>query len=62
VNLSPDSLKVVTACVEPSQATVEAGRRFQFERHWYFVTDLVDHGASKAVFNQMMEMRNSFNK
>jgi glutaminyl-tRNA synthetase len=61
-NLNPNSLSVVTAYVEPSLASVEAGQRFQFERHGYFVTDLVDHAAGKAVFNRVTGMKDSFSK
>ncbi len=59
-NLNPNSLSVVTACVEPSLASVAAGQRFQFERHGYFVTDLKDHAAGKAVFNRVTGMKDSF--
>jgi glutaminyl-tRNA synthetase len=61
-NLNPNSLSVVTAYVEPSLASVEAGQRFQFERHGYFVTDLKDHAAGKAVFNRVTGMKDSFSK
>jgi glutaminyl-tRNA synthetase len=61
-NLNPDSLSVVTACVEPSLASVEAGQRFQFERHGYFVTDLKNHAAGKAVFNRVTGMKDSWGK
>lgn len=61
-NLNPNSLSVVTAYVEPSLATVEAGQRFQFERHGYFVTDLVDHASGKAVFNRVTGMKDSWGK
>ena len=61
-NLNPDSLTVVTAYVEPSLANVQAGQRFQFERHGYFVTDLVDHCASKTVFNRVTGMKDSWAK
>ncbi|MDO9359890.1 MAG: glutamine--tRNA ligase/YqeY domain fusion protein [Polaromonas sp.] len=60
--LNPNSLSVVTAYVEPSLAAVEAGQRFQFERHGYFVTDLKDHAAGKAVFNRVTGMKDSFSK
>lgn len=60
--LNPDSLSVVTAYVEPSLASVEAGQRFQFERHGYFVTDLVDHTAGKVVFNRVTGMKDSWAK
>jgi len=61
-NLNPDSLSVVTAYVEPSLANVEAGQRFQFERHGYFVTDLLDHAPGKTVFNRVTGMKDSWAK
>jgi glutaminyl-tRNA synthetase len=61
-NLNPNSLSVVTAYVEPSLAKVEIGQRFQFERHGYFVTDLKDHAAGKAVFNRVTGMKDSWAK
>jgi glutaminyl-tRNA synthetase len=61
-NLNPNSLSVVTAYVEPSLASVSAGQRFQFERHGYFVTDLVDHSAGRAVFNRVTGMKDSWGK
>ena len=63
--LNPNSLKTVTAYVEPSLAKVPAGTRFQFERHGYFVTDLNDHligGEGKSVFNRATGMKDSFSK
>jgi len=60
--LNADSLKTVTAYVEPSLANVPAGQRFQFERHGYFATDLVDHSAGKAVFNRVTGMKDSWGK
>ncbi|WP_372826342.1 glutamine--tRNA ligase/YqeY domain fusion protein [Polaromonas sp.] len=60
--LNTDSLKTVTAFVEPSLANVPAGTRFQFERHGYFVTDLVDHKVGKVVFNRVTGMKDSWVK
>jgi glutaminyl-tRNA synthetase len=60
--LNAESLKIVTAYVEPSLARVPAGRRFQFERHGYFVTDLIDHGADRPVFNRVTGMKDSFSR
>jgi glutaminyl-tRNA synthetase len=60
--LNAESLQVVTAYVEPSLAHVPAGQRFQFERHGYFVTDLVDHTEAKAVFNRVTGMKDSWTK
>jgi glutaminyl-tRNA synthetase len=61
-NLNPYSLSVVTVYLEPSLANAEAGQRFQFERHGYFVTDLVDHAAGKAVFNRVTGMKDGWAK
>jgi len=60
--LNPDSLKVVTAYVEPSLAHVPAGAHFQFERHGYFVTDRVDHAGGKLVFNKITGLKDSWAK
>jgi len=61
--LNPDSLKVVTAIVEPSLAQAKPDQKFQFERHGYFVADRVDHGVDgKAVFNRAVGLRDSWGK
>ncbi len=60
--LNPGSLKVVTAYVEPSAAAAPAGQRFQFERHGYFVADMLDHQPGKAVFNRVTGMKDSWAK
>ncbi|WP_310626044.1 glutamine--tRNA ligase/YqeY domain fusion protein [Limnohabitans sp.] len=60
--LNPDSLKVVTAYVEPSLAHVPAGAHFQFERHGYFVTDRVDHAQGKLVFNKITGLKDTWAK
>ena len=39
-NLNPDSLRTITAKVEPSLADAEPGERFQFLRQGYFCVDL----------------------
>ena len=60
--LNPDSLKVVTAYVEPSLAHVSASAHFQFERHGYFVTDRVDHAGGKLVFNKITGLKDTWAK
>jgi glutaminyl-tRNA synthetase len=61
--LNPDSLKVVTAFVEPSLALAEPDQKFQFERFGYFVADRVDHVAgSKPVFNRVAGLKDSWGK
>jgi glutaminyl-tRNA synthetase len=60
--LNPDSLKVVTAYVEPSLANVPASAHFQFERHGYFVTDRVDHAGGQLVFNKITGLKDTWAK
>lgn len=60
--LNSDSLKVVTAFVEPSLASAAPDTRFQFERHGYFVTDRHDHAAGKPVFNKITGLKDSWGK
>lgn len=57
-NLNPDSLKVVSALVEPSLADVPAGARFQFERIGYFCAD-PDSKPEKPVFNRTVTLKDS---
>ncbi|MEI8029222.1 MAG: glutamine--tRNA ligase/YqeY domain fusion protein [Comamonadaceae bacterium] len=60
--LNPNSLKVVTAFVEPSLAAARADDKFQFERHGYFVADRVDHTSAKPVFNLAVGLRDGWGK
>ncbi|MBC7444292.1 MAG: glutamine--tRNA ligase/YqeY domain fusion protein [Polaromonas sp.] len=66
-NLNADSLKVMTAFVEPSLASggaieAKADDKFQFERHGYFVADRVDHATGKPVFNLAVGLKDSWGK
>ena len=62
-SLNPNSLKVVTAMVEPSLASAQPDQKFQFERHGYFVADRVDHvPGQRAVFNLAVGLRDSWAK
>jgi glutaminyl-tRNA synthetase len=61
--INPDSLKVITAKVEPALASVEPGFRCQFERTGYFIADARDHVAgTKPVFNRTVALRDSSKK
>ncbi len=55
--LNPDSVKVVTAYVEPSLAAALPDQKFQFERFGYFVADRLDHAAGKPVFNKITGLK-----
>ncbi len=62
-SLNPNSLKVVTAFVEPSLANALPDQKFQFERHGYFVADRVDHvQGAKPVFNLAVGLKDSWGK
>ncbi len=60
--LNPDSLKVITAYVEPALAQARPDDRFQFERHGYFVADRIEHAPGRPVFNKITGMKDSFGK
>jgi glutaminyl-tRNA synthetase len=60
-NLNPDSMKVITAQVEPSLASAKPLDRFQFERLGYFNVD-PDSTAEKLVFNRIVGLRDSWAK
>lgn len=60
-NLNPDSLKVVTAKVEPGLADLPSGEAVQFERNGYFCID-PDHTSEAPVFNRIVALRDSWAK
>ncbi|MGN0852124.1 MAG: glutamine--tRNA ligase/YqeY domain fusion protein [Kiritimatiellia bacterium] len=58
--LNPDSLKKVSAYVEPALAQAAPGDRFQFERTGYFVADSKDSRAGAPVFNRTVVLKDSY--
>ena len=60
--LNPESLKTVTAWVEPTLARAQADDKFQFERHGYFVADRKDHAPGRLVFNRITGLKDSWGK
>ena len=56
------SLKPSPPTEKLSLATLLPNDKFQFERHGYFVTDLVDHSAVKPVLNRVTGMKDSWAK
>ncbi|RXJ52907.1 glutamine--tRNA ligase/YqeY domain fusion protein [Gelidibacter gilvus] len=59
--LNPNSLKLITAYVEPSLKDAEVNERFQFQRLGYFSVDK-DTTAEKLVFNKTVGLRDSWAK
>ncbi len=58
-DINPDSLRVVTARVEPALAAADAGRAVQFERLGYFCAD-PETSPEKPVFNRTVGLRDSW--
>lgn len=59
--INPDSLKVVTAFVEPSLKTAKVGDRFQFQRLGYFCVD-DDSTENQLIFNKTVGLRDTWEK
>ncbi|MBY6062817.1 glutamine--tRNA ligase [Pseudidiomarina sediminum] len=59
--LNPDSLRVQHGFVEPSMATAEAEKPYQFERIGYFCADNQDSTPEHLVFNQTVGLRDNWN-
>jgi len=59
--LNPESLKIVTAKVEPSLKNIESSVKVQFERIGYFCADL-DTSPGKPVFNRTATLKDSWTK
>ena len=60
-NLNHDSVKVVSAFVEPELLKANVGDKFQFERLGYFCVDK-DSTADKMVFNRTVTLKDSWAK
>ena len=61
--INPDSLKTLTAKIEPALAAAAAGFSYQFERTGYFIADAIDHQpGEKPVFNRTVALRDSWVK
>ena len=62
LDLNPDSVKTITAQLEPALGTAEPGARYQFERHGYFVADTADSRPNAPIFNRAVTLRDSWTK
>jgi len=62
LDLNPDSVKTITAQLEPALKDAQPEERFQFERHGYFVADLRDSQAGAPVFNRAVTLRDAWQK
>jgi glutaminyl-tRNA synthetase len=60
-NINPESLKQITAYVEPALKATQPGDHFQFERLGYFCTDL-DSQTENLIFNRTVTLKDSWAK
>jgi len=60
-HLNPDSLKTITAYVEPSLKNAQPGSRYQFERIGYFCVD-PDSTEAKLIFNRTITLQDIWTK
>ena len=61
-DINPNSLKVITAQLEPALRAAKPEARFQFERHGYFVADRVDSRDGAPIFNRTVTLRDNWKK
>jgi glutaminyl-tRNA synthetase len=61
-DLNPHSKRVIAAQIEPALVAALREERVQFERHGYFVADLLDHDARRPVFNRTVTLKDSWTK
>ncbi len=62
LDLNPDSVRSITAQLEPALKNAQAEERFQFERHGYFAADLRDSKPGAPVFNRAVTLRDAWQK
>ncbi len=60
-NINPNSLKVITAYVDPSMAALAPGECVQFERLAYFCADY-DSTPEKPIFNRVVSLKDTWGK
>ncbi len=61
-DINPDSVRRITAQLEPALRDASAEQRFQFERHGYFVVDRVDSRPGAPIFNRALTLKDSSHK
>ncbi|MDB5807187.1 MAG: glutaminyl-tRNA synthetase [Betaproteobacteria bacterium] len=59
-DINPNSVKVITAYVEPLLKEAKAEETFQFERHGYFIADRADSKPGAPKFNRAVSLKDSW--
>jgi len=62
LDINTESMKIVTAQLEPALREAKAGEHFQFERHGYFVPDRFDPVTGEPEFNRAVTMKDAWQK
>ena len=60
LDLNHESKKTITAQLEPALRHAQAGERFQFERHGYFIVDRTDPVSGEPDFNRTVTLKDSW--
>ena len=60
--LNPDSAEVTQGYAEPAIMDAEAGERFQFFRHGYYIADEKLFSKDNLVFNRIVDLKSSWKK
>jgi glutaminyl-tRNA synthetase len=61
--INPESLELLSgSLLEPALAAAEAGSRYQFFRHGYFIVDTRDSKNDGLVFNRIVSLKDSWAK
>ena len=58
--MNEETMREITCYAEPMVAEAEAGERFQFFRHGYFVADSKLHTKEAPVFNEIVGLKSSW--
>ncbi len=58
--INPGSQRVVQAWLEPTLSDVAPQIRYQFERHGYFISDRIDHGGARRVYNRITGLKDGY--
>ncbi len=58
--MNEETMREITCYAEPMTAEAEAGERFQFFRHGYFVADSKLHTKEAPVFNEIVGLKSSW--
>jgi glutaminyl-tRNA synthetase len=59
-DMNPESVRVITAYVEPLLREAKQEEHFQFERHGYFVADRIDSRPGAPKFNRAVSLKDSW--